>query len=205
MKLPVNSPKSETVVKASRFISQVFPLSAKEYTEKQQEARQIVKHVKQQYSDARHIVHAFIIGTKAEISGCSDDGEPSGTAGRPVLEVLKGSGFTNILLTVTRYFGGTLLGTGGLVKAYTESAKNVLQLTNGEELIDYSFFKMKLPYELHSLIKKILEINNAIIQNEDFSESIVINAKIDCSNFEKVKSAIFNGSQGRVETHTYFS
>ena len=101
--------QTELVIKHSRFIAEVFPV------ENQAAARELLKEQKQKYFDSTHVVHAFVIGKNAEILGMSDDGEPSGTAGRPVLDVLKGSGCTNIILTVTRYFGGTLLGTGGLV------------------------------------------------------------------------------------------
>ena len=78
------------------------------------------------YADATHVVHAFVIGPGAEVMGMSDDGEPGGTAGRPALDVLRGRGCTNTVLTITRWFGGTLLGTGGLVKAYGNGAKGVL-------------------------------------------------------------------------------
>ena len=117
MKVLLEESKAEIVIKNSRFISEVFPV------ETQAQAREKLHEVKQKYFDATHVVHAFSVGLKSETFGMSDDGEPSGTAGRPVLDVLKGSGITNILLTVTRYFGGTLLGTGGLVHAYSESAK----------------------------------------------------------------------------------
>ena len=110
----------ECVIKGSRFISEIFPVTT------QNEARELLKAQKTKYFDATHVVHAFIIGDTAGIMGMSDDGEPSGTAGRPVLDVLKGSGITNIMLTVTRYFGGTLLGTGGLMVAYREAAKAAL-------------------------------------------------------------------------------
>ena len=93
----------------------------------QNQARELIKSQKAKYADATHVVHAFIIGTSAEIMGMSDDGEPSGTAGRPALDVLKGRKCTNLVLTVTRWFGGTLLGTGGLVKAYSGGAKQVIE------------------------------------------------------------------------------
>ena len=115
--------QTEIVIKHSRFIAEVFPVQT------QSQARELLKEQKQKYFDSTHVVHAFVIGKNCEVLGMSDDGEPSGTAGRPVLDVLKGSGCTNIMLTVTRYFGGTLLGTGGLVKAYSDSAKAVLEIT----------------------------------------------------------------------------
>ena len=132
---------SETIVKGSRFLSELLPC------ESQAEAREILKSQKTKYADATHVVHAFIVGKNAEVMGMSDDGEPGGTAGRPVLDVLKGSGCTNVILTVTRWFGGTLLGTGGLVKAYGNGAKDVIEKARAEnafeELVEKSTFKFK--------------------------------------------------------------
>ncbi|MBR7064125.1 MAG: YigZ family protein, partial [Treponema sp.] len=135
---------SEIIVKNSRFIAELFPCTL------QSDVRNLIKEQKKLYKDARHVVHAFIIGSNAEIKGASDDGEPSGTAGRPILSVLQGNNFTNVLLTVTRYFGGTLLGTGGLVKAYSDAAKLVIKnaLDNGllEELISLVHFSFSTDY-----------------------------------------------------------
>ena len=107
----------EIVEKKSRFIAHVFPVDSEE------EAQNHIEDIRKQYWDARHNCHAFVIGEHNEISRCSDDGEPSGTAGRPILEVLTGQGIHNALVVVTRYFGGTLLGTGGLVRAYSQAAQ----------------------------------------------------------------------------------
>lgn len=107
----------EIVEKKSRFIAHVFPVHS------EQEAVEHIEQIRKQYWDARHNCHAFVIGPNDEISRCSDDGEPSGTAGRSILEVLQGRGIHNALVIVTRYFGGTLLGTGGLVRAYSQATQ----------------------------------------------------------------------------------
>lgn len=107
----------EIVEKKSRFIAQVFPVETEE------EVLQILEETRKKYWDARHNCYAFVLGAGGEITRCSDDGEPSGTAGRPILEVLTGRGLRNVLVIVTRYFGGTLLGTGGLVRAYSQAAQ----------------------------------------------------------------------------------
>lgn len=107
----------EIVEKKSRFIAQVFPVETEE------EVLQILEETRKKYWDARHNCYAFVLGAGGEITRCSDDGEPSGTAGRPILEVLTGRGLRNVLIIVTRYFGGTLLGTGGLVRAYSQAAQ----------------------------------------------------------------------------------
>lgn len=107
----------EIVEKKSRFIAQVFPVKTEE------EVMQLLETTRKKYWDARHNCYAFILGADGGISRCSDDGEPSGTAGRPILEVLSKRGLKDVLVIVTRYFGGTLLGTGGLVRAYSQAAQ----------------------------------------------------------------------------------
>lgn len=103
--------------KKSRFIANVAPVSTEE------EAVAYIESVRKKYYDARHNCTAFVIGRNSEITRCSDDGEPGGTAGKPILEVMRKEGVTNAVIVVTRYFGGTLLGTGGLVRAYTQAAQ----------------------------------------------------------------------------------
>lgn len=114
----------EIVEKKSRFIAHVFPVHSEE------EASEYIEQIRKKYWDARHNCHAFVIGPNNETSRCSDDGEPSGTAGRPILEVLQGRGIHDALVIVTRYFGGTLLGTGGLVRAYSQAAQAGLQASS---------------------------------------------------------------------------
>ena len=106
--------------KKSRFIATIEPVSSEE------EASAFITGIRKKYYDARHNCSAYVIGDNGEKTRCSDDGEPSGTAGRPMLEVLTGAGVTNVCVVVTRYFGGTLLGTGGLVRAYTQAVKEAL-------------------------------------------------------------------------------
>ncbi|MGN0304663.1 MAG: YigZ family protein [Lachnospiraceae bacterium] len=107
--------RGEIVEKKSRFIATIMPVKT------QEEAQAFIEGMKKKYWDARHNCSAFILGSRGEITRCSDDGEPSGTAGRPMLEVLTGEGLSDVAAVVTRYFGGVLLGTGGLVRAYTKA------------------------------------------------------------------------------------
>ena len=127
--------------KKSRFIANVVPVSSEE------DAMAFIDSIRKKYYDARHNCTAFIIGRNRELTRCSDDGEPSGTAGKPILEVLLSEGVTNVAVVVTRYFGGTLLGTGGLVRAYTQATKQgladagIATMRYGKELtigIDYT-------------------------------------------------------------------
>ena len=112
--------EGEIVEKKSRFIATIRKCESEE------EGMAFIEEMKKKYWDARHNCSAFVIGSRGELTRCSDDGEPSGTAGKPMLEVLTGSGIRNIAVVVTRYFGGTLLGTGGLVRAYTQAVKEGL-------------------------------------------------------------------------------
>ena len=112
---------AEIVEKKSRFIGQIFPIHSEE------EAQRIVNEIRKKHYDARHHCFAYVLGEKNEIERCSDDGEPSGTAGRPMLDLLVGAGVHDALAVVTRYFGGVLLGTGGLVRAYSAATQEALQ------------------------------------------------------------------------------
>lgn len=188
--------QTEIVIKHSRFIAEVFPV------ESQSKARELLKEQKQKYFDATHVVHAFVIGKNAEVLGMSDDGEPSGTAGRPVLDVLKGSGCTNIMLTVTRYFGGTLLGTGGLVKAYSDSAKAVLEITKFEPLIEKTEFKFSLPYDMYEKIKYLFNHYHIDSIKEDFTENITISGIIYAEEFSNFKTEIEEISNARIKIQT---
>jgi len=132
--------RAELLVRKSRFLAEATPVASADA------ARELWRERKRIYADCNHVVMAFICGPQGGVMGCSDDGEPSGTAGRPALEVLKGSGITNVLLTVTRWFGGIKLGTGGLVRAYTESAQLALADPPVVELVPLTRFILALSY-----------------------------------------------------------
>lgn len=181
---------AEIEIKKSRFLAEAFPVSS------QEEARKILKEQKAKYSTASHVVHAFVIGKNASILGCSDDGEPSGTAGRPLLEVLKGTGITNWILTVTRWFGGTLLGTGGLVKAYTEAAKTVLLQLECAELVPVVDFTIKTDYKTHERIIRELEQFKTIVLTEDFDTAVTMHCRVQEEFFEPLRAAVLECSAG---------
>ena len=184
---------AELSVKNSRFIAEVFPVSS------QAEAREKLHLIKQQYKDATHVVHAFIAGLKAETSGMSDDGEPSGTAGRPVLDVLKGSGITNILLTVTRYFGGTLLGTGGLVHDYSDAAKQVLAICKNEPYVEKSKISFSADYSLYEVIKRKCEGFHISDVKEEYDSNVHVTALIWTEEQDLFASTIKDLSKGKTE------
>lgn len=187
----------EENIKGSRFLSELFPC------ESQSEAREIIKSQKEKYSDSTHVVHAFVVGKNAEIMGMSDDGEPSGTAGRPALDVLKGRKCTNTLLTITRWFGGTLLGTGGLVKAYSSGAKKVLEKADSEnkieELIEKKDFSFCTNYSLYKIIKNNLKLFDIYDLQEDFQTEITLKGKIRQNQYESFVGKMLDLSDGKIK------
>ena len=189
----------EETIKGSRFLSELFPCSS------QTEARELVKSQKAKYADATHVVHAFVIGPGAEVMGMSDDGEPSGTAGRPALDVLRGRGCTNTMLTITRWFGGTLLGTGGLVKAYGNGAKGVLAAADDaglfEELVAKKSFTFTTDYSLYKLIKNNMELFHISNLTEDFGTEITIIGEIHESEYQIFISKLLDISNGKIQVH----
>ena len=186
----------EETIKGSRFLSELI------LCETQSQARELIKSQKQKYADATHVVHAFILGSDGQIMGMSDDGEPSGTAGRPVLDVLKGRGCTNTLLTVTRWFGGTLLGTGGLVKAYSGGAKEVIKKADEEKafapLIQKKDFNFTVDYSLHKTIKKFMENYTLYNLKEDFGTGVEISGQIEKSLYDDFSKKLKDLSNGKI-------
>ena len=192
MDAPLSPAAAEFTVKGSRFLGEVFPIGS------QAEVREMLKSQKAKYADATHVVHAFICGKQAEVMGMSDDGEPGGTAGRPVLDVLKGRGVTNILLTVTRWFGGTLLGTGGLVHAYGDAAKLVLEAASFEPLIEKTAFSLTCDYTDYQTVKHEAEKWTLYDVGEDFGEAVTVSGKTAAADFEAFASTIYERTNGRI-------
>jgi len=181
----------EIGVRNSRFLAESF------ICESQESARATLRAQKEKYRDAAHVVHAFVIGPTGGILGCSDDGEPSGTAGRPVLDVLRGSGLTDAMITVTRWFGGTLLGTGGLVKAYGESAKAVIAATGQAELVAVRDFSVRLPYESHERLLRELPSLGATVSLEAFDSDVTVNGFVTEGARESFVARVIDLSKGR--------
>ena len=193
MFVPAAPASAELIIKGSRFLSEVFII------QNQAEVRTIIKEQKNKYPDATHVCHAFISGKNAEVMGMSDDGEPGGTAGRPMLDVLKGRSVTNILVTVTRWFGGTLLGTGGLVHAYGDSVKQVLDKLELVELIDKSSFSFKCDYAQYQILKKLMQNYKLYDVTEDFGSVITVSGQIAVSLADDFKERIFDSTNGQVQ------
>lgn len=189
--------KFEEIIKGSRFLSELIPC------ESQAQARDILKAQKEKYADATHVVHAFIVGKNGEVMGMSDDGEPSGTAGRPTLDVLKGRNCTNLIITITRWFGGTLLGTGGLVKAYGNGAKQVLEAAATqnafEELIEKTDFIFSTDYSLYKLLKNNFVNYQLYNISEDFGTEVTISGQIKADQYNDLAKLLLNLSNGKIK------
>ena len=187
----------EEIIKGSRFLSELIPC------ESQAQARDILKAQKEKYADATHVVHAFIVGKNGEVMGMSDDGEPSGTAGRPTLDVLKGRNCTNLIVTITRWFGGTLLGTGGLVKAYGNGAKQVLEAAAAqnafEELIEKTDFVFSTDYSLYKLLKNNFVNYKLYNISEDFGTEVTISGQIKADQYNDFAKLLLNLSNGKIK------
>ncbi|MGM0607334.1 MAG: IMPACT family protein [Candidatus Muiribacteriota bacterium] len=168
--MPVsNGKKSEFVVKGSKFIGQAF------FIKNREKSKEILAKLWQKHPQATHIVYAFKTGgLKKDIYGASDDGEPAKTAGKPVLQVLKGANITNVILTVIRYYGGTKLGTGGLVKCYTQSAKDQISLLKTKKLIPLKTVELNIEYSKYELLKKSIAENKGEIIEEKFTDKVYI-------------------------------
>lgn len=157
---------AEIEEKKSRFIATIRPVSSEE------EAASFVASMKKQYWDARHNCSAFVIGGSGQKTRCSDDGEPSGTAGRPMLDVLVNEHITNVCVVVTRYFGGTLLGTGGLVRAYSSAVKAALANCEIIRKINGHSVEIECDYNDFGRIKSMLDRSGARMKDVDYGQSV---------------------------------
>ncbi|MFH2116328.1 MAG: YigZ family protein [Spirochaetota bacterium] len=177
----------------SRFIATISP------TDSVEEARAFMQTVRLEFPDASHHVPAFVIGGGNTLTEyCSDDGEPSGTSGRPLLAVLKGSDLGNVAVVVSRYFGGSLLGTGGLVKAYSEAGRTVTGAVGRATLVPAFRASILLPYPLYERSRQALEGAGAIILREDFAEAVAIEAEIPETDWETFSDKLASLGAGSI-------
>ena len=160
---------SELDVKKSKFIANIIKIT------NEQDAKEKLNQIRKEYSDARHNCYAYIVydnETKTKIEKSSDDREPSGTAGIPMLTLLQKNNLVNVLIVVTRYFGGILLGTGGLVRAYTDSSKQALEAAKIIELQYGEILEYCIEYDEFEYFKYICEKNNIEIVKTEYSNNI---------------------------------
>ncbi|MEP7133351.1 MAG: YigZ family protein [Chloroflexota bacterium] len=192
--VPLTEIRREHVVVNSRFIATLAPVFTAD------EARAFIARIKKEFADASHNVPAYIIGggnTVAEF--CSDDGEPSGTSGKPALAVLRGSGLGDAAVVITRYFGGTLLGTGGLVKAYTESTQLVVNAVERGRRVEVHVSMLAIPYNLLERVRLMVGRNGGEVVGEDFAGDITMTLQFPVESFEGFQKELQELSAGKLK------
>jgi uncharacterized YigZ family protein len=191
--IPAGEARTELKVKNSRFIGRAG------YTPSVEAAKNFVERVKAEEPDGTHAVYAFAIGHGAAVThGMSDAGEPSGTAGRPALAVVKGSGLGDVTVVIVRYFGGTKLGTGGLVKAYTETTQQVLAALPVTEKVEWHSVRMTIPYAFYEPIKRLIEGHQGQIDTEEFAAEIILHLTFAAEDLPAFQAAVAEATGGQV-------
>ncbi len=182
---------SEVIIKKSRFLGIAANVDSEE------EARELLNAIRKEHYSARHVCYAYSIGDNNPALKFSDDGEPGGTAGRPILDVVTNSGVSNIIIIVVRYFGGVLLGTGGLVRAYTESAQEAVKAAEKTTVWVTETFDITLDYgdfeRVKSLIKKIEGASLEVA----YTDKVVISATVPEKECDRLKREIIEVTAGR--------
>lgn len=181
----------EIVEKKSRFIAEVFPVVSED------EVSAHIEKIKKEYWDARHHCWAYVIGQNPGTERMSDDGEPAGTAGKPILEVIRGRGLTDVLVVVTRYFGGTLLGTGGLVRAYTQAALEGLSHAGILRKVPGIRLKIGTDYTGLGKIQYLLAQREISILDTVYTDRVEILTAAAADMAESLKKEITEGTSGQ--------
>lgn len=161
------------------------------------EARNFINEVKSTYKDAKHNVYAYVIGENMGIQRYSDDGEPQGTGGIPVLETIKKNGITDTAIVVTRYFGGILLGTGGLVRAYSKGASMAIKESSIVEKVKGRGLHILLEYDMLGKVQYAFEQNNWFIDNIDYADKVCIKTTCESTKIDMVSKVIVEITSGK--------
>jgi uncharacterized YigZ family protein len=176
--IPAREARVEIRVVNSRFIATAAPAFTVD------EAKAFIDRIRAEFADATHNVPAFVIGHGASVvAHCSDDGEPAGTAGRPALAVLRGSGLGDVAVVVTRYFGGTKLGTGGLVRAYGDAVREVLAILPRAAKVPTHTVKIVTPYALFERLRLLVTAHGGKILDEEFAAEVTVTAQLPVERF----------------------
>jgi uncharacterized YigZ family protein len=192
--IPAQETRVEITVVNSRFIATAAPVFSVD------EAKAFIARVRDEFADASHNVPAYLIGHGASvIAHCSDDGEPSGTAGRPALAVVRGSDLGDIAVVVTRYFGGTKLGTGGLVRAYGDAVREVLAVLPRAEKVATHTAMMAVPYAYFERVRRTIATHNGQILDEDFAADVTLTARFAVEHFAAFQASLREMSSGQLE------
>lgn len=188
----LNTCNAEITEKRSRFIATIS------HIESETEAFKFISDIKSKYWDAKHNVYAFVL-EKGNVARFSDDNEPHGTAGKPVLDVILGNKLKNVVIVVTRYFGGVLLGTGGLVRAYSSAAAKAVEGSEIYEMRNCISVNIKCEYNQFEIVKKILENFSAEIVHTEFLSDVIIKANIEEVFYNNFSEKLINSLNGRVK------
>lgn len=192
-RIPSGRHRIETEVAHSRFITTVGHATQVE------EAKAFIGAIRAEMPDASHHVYAYCVGYgKSVIEGMSDDGEPAGTSGPPTLAVLRGYDIGDVVLVTTRYFGGTKLGTGGLVRAYTEAAHIALNSLPTELKIEKCLMGIEMPYSLYKSIRRLIEAHQGIVEDETFAVDVTLIVTLPLQELPALRVALSDASAGRI-------
>ncbi len=192
--IPAASAAAEIERKRSRFIALLDP------AESRSQVDSLLSGYREKYSDARHIIYAFRLGGYSrEILGMTDAGEPKGTAGRPVMDVLAGRDLTNSLITVVRYFGGVKLGTGGLARAYGDAAREVIEAASLHPLVDMVCLRARVPYSLVDAVHRLFVEYGADVQKEVYDVAISVQIALPATQADAFCQAVRDISAATVE------
>ncbi|MCP4451796.1 MAG: YigZ family protein [Planctomycetes bacterium] len=184
---------AEVTIKNSRFISCVQGIESRD------QIKSIVHDLRAAHPKADHVVYAFALGGfGTQTHGQSDDSEPRGTAGYPTLTVLRYTSLTNTLLTTVRYFGGVKLGTGGLVKAYTASAKAVLDRAHTEPLIEKKTLILTLPYEVQRTVQKQLDLPDIVTLDTQYTDQVTLTCTLPADQVAEITQQLEDATCGRI-------
>ncbi len=181
---------SEVIEKKSRFIGRALPI------ESEQQAQEILKEIRKQYYDARHVCYAFQVD---QITRSSDDGEPSGTAGRPILDMIGYAGLKNVLVVVTRYFGGVLLGTGGLTRAYGQTAKEAIEAAPQMEILSGRKIDLVCDYNDYGKVDYLVRQKNIPVHSSDFGAEVTFSVMLEEENYEAFVKEVTDLTGGRTK------
>ncbi|MFN8434385.1 MAG: YigZ family protein [Anaerolineales bacterium] len=192
--VPLTEIRREQTVVNSRFIATLAPAFSID------EARAFMKRIREEFADASHNVPVYIIGGGNTVTEYfSDDGEPSGTSGKPALTVLRGSGLGDAVLVVTRYFGGTLLGTGGLVKAYTEAAQSVVNVVERGRRVPVCVVMVAIPYNLLERVRLLATKNSGNILGEDYAADITLTLRFPVEYYDNFQTDLRELTAGKIQ------
>lgn len=190
--IPASETRIEMRVSNSRFIATAIP------TPTIDDAKLSVARVRAEFADANHNVFAYVIGFGATTTlGMSDDGEPGGTAGRPALAVLRGSGLGDITVVVTRYFGGTLLGTGGLVRAYGDAVRAVLEVAPRTERIERRNVLLSIDYTQYEVVKRLVLAHHGTVAHEQFAADVTLSLQFALDDIPPFSQALNDLTAGQ--------